>query len=108
MIDLIGILNSLDPHGCGFLHLIVDAAAWLGGPVVGLWFFLKGKFASKIKKEYEMKQTVEKRTCKKCRRQFEFSTADAGPWEHYCYKCERELDKADGVEGEKKEEACVS
>lgn len=62
---------------------------------------------AKIKKEYEMKQTVEKRTCKKCRRPFEFSTADAGPWEHYCYKCERELDKAD--EGEKKEDdVCVS
>lgn len=45
MIDLIGMLNSLDPHGCGFLHLIVDAAAWLGGPAVGsrLMVFPKGQ-----------------------------------------------------------------
>jgi len=38
-------------------------------------------------------QVIIKKICVKCRKEFEFSKYDAGPWEDYCYKCERELDK---------------
>ena len=40
-----------------------------------------------------MKHKIEKKTCVRCRKEFEFSKADAGEWEDYCYKCERELEK---------------
>lgn len=39
--DVIGMLNSLDPHGGGFFHLLVDLLMWAAGPFIWLWAYIK-------------------------------------------------------------------
>lgn len=39
--DVIGFLNSLDPHGCGFFHLFVDIIAYLSGAIIGFFVGFK-------------------------------------------------------------------